>query len=209
MPVIPGSAAAPSSEFNPPRDAIPDYYFAESENRFNIDALVAFFVRLTIESEWTDKDGNITERASVEEANAIIHSTLQNMYRTSGTIKEFLINLAALAGARMLMTGLSRCQRLGESNGYTQYTCEWEYRFGDLAGYFNMTAHVPFSMYRQPEPNQDDDANGDEDADGNLSAAHWQEKYRSLLREVERKDMELFRLKNSLITSMKAEARDT
>lgn len=208
VPVIPGSAA-PSNEFNPPRDAIPDYYFAESENRFNIDALVAFFVRLTIESEWTDQDGNIMERASVEEANAIIHSTLQNMYRTSGTIKEFLINLAALAGARMLMTGLSRCQRLGESNGYTQYTCEWEYRFGDLAGYFNMTAHVPFSMYRRPEPTQDDDANGDEDMEGSLGAAHWQEKYRSLLREVERKDMELFRLKNSLITSMKAEARDT
>lgn len=190
-----------ASEFDPPRESIPDYYFATVENRHNIDDLIAYFVRASIGADWFEIDGSPGKRATVDEANAITNATLQNMYRSSNTIKEFLINLAALAGARMLMTGVSRCQRLGEHDGHTSYQCEWEYRFGTLSGYFNMVVNVPFSMWRAKQ-NKDDAGKG-LCADGaQLTAEQWQEKYRELLLEMERKDMELFRLKNSVVASL-------
>lgn len=190
-----------ASEFDPPRESIPDYYFATVENRHNIDDLIAYFVRASIGADWFEIDGSVGKRATVDEAHAITNATLQNMYRSSNTIKEFLINLAALAGARMLMTGASRCQRLGEQDGHTSYQCEWEYRFGTLSGYFNMVVNVPFSMWRAQK--KKDDTGKSVVAEGaQLTAEQWQEKYRDLLLEVEKKDMELFRLKNNVVASL-------
>ena len=193
---------------------------------------MAYFARLTHESNWFDADGNPAEPASMEEASAIVNSTLENMYRTAANSQAFLINLAALAGARMLMTNLTRCVRIGEQEGHTAYRCEWEYRFGHLHGYFNMAASVPFSMWRAPRPKdqKDDEAikratkYGDgaaassavgSDADGagdgrrSLPADHWQNKYKTLLSEVEKKDMELFTLRNKVLDSLKSESRES
>lgn len=218
-----------SSGDDPPGDAIPEYFFETIEDRTNIDPLMAYFIRLTHESDWFDANDNPAEPASMEEATAIVNSTLENMYRTAASSQAFLINLAALAGARMLMTNLTRCVRIGEQEDHTAYRCEWEYRFGHLHGYFNMAASVPFSMWRAPRPKerkhdgatksatQDgdaaasvaaSDADGDGDGSRPLPADHWQNKYKTLLSEVEKKDMELFRLRNKVMESLKSESRD-
>lgn len=206
--------------------SLPEYYFETMADRTNIDALMAYFIRMTHESDWYDEDGRPTEAASMEEASAIINATLENMYRTAASSQAFLINLAALAGARMLMTNLTRCIRMGERQDHTAYKCEWEYQFGHLHGYFNMAAAVPFSMWRAKKPAAEADENGaqgrgdtgtngsgarDRDDDEpdlsnpRLQAEHWQNKYKSLLGQVDKMDKELFDLRNKVIDSLKVD----
>lgn len=208
---------------SPAVESIPEYFFEKMEDRTNIEPLMAYFTRMTHESNWFDADENPTEPASMEEASAIINATLENMYRTATSSQAFLINLAALAGARMLMTNVTRCVRLGEREDHTAYRCEWEYRFGHLHGYFNMAATVPFSMWRAPRPKAPEDessraassrdasasvASSEVDAGGQpLPADHWQNKYKILLGEMEKRDHELFRLRNKVMDSLKSESR--
>ncbi|KAJ3473709.1 hypothetical protein NLG97_g10170 [Lecanicillium saksenae] len=197
--------------------SIPEYYFETMKDRTNIDALMAYFIRMTHESDWYDADGKPTEPASMEEATAIINATLENMYRTAATSQAFLINLAALAGARMLMTNNTRCVRVGEKTDHTVYKCEWEYQFGHLHGYFNMAAAVPFSMWRAKpkkpaggdEQSMASQAGGARDPDEpdssnpRLQAEHWQNKYKTLLGQVDKMDRELFDLRNKVMDSLK------
>ncbi|ATY64555.1 ARS binding [Cordyceps militaris] len=205
-----------------PGNSIPEYFFETMSDRTNIDGVMAYFVRMTYESQWYDEDGKSTQCSSMEEATAIINATLENMYKTAASSQAFLINLAALAGARMLMTNLTRCTRQGEKDGHTTYKCEWEYQFGHLHGYFNMAASVPFSMWRlKPSArggggggegshgNGADGAGRDEDgpntSDPQLQAEHWQNKYKALLDEADKKDRELFDLRNKVIDSLKTQ----
>ncbi|KAJ6786371.1 hypothetical protein PWT90_02858 [Aphanocladium album] len=215
---ISATADAYTATTEHPPGNIPEYYFETMKDRTNIDALMAYFIRLTHESNWYDADGKPTEAASMEEATAIINATLENMYRTAATSQAFLINLAALAGARMLMTNLTRCVRLGEKDDHTAYRCEWEYQFGHLHGYFNMAAAVPFGMWRaKPQKTAGQDGQGtasqagggardpDEPDSSNprLQAEHWQNKYKTLLGQVDKMDRELFDLRNKVIDSLK------
>lgn len=193
---------------------IPEYYFENMTDRANIDEVMAYFVRITHESKWFDVDGKPAEAADIAEASAIINSTLQNMYQSASSPQAFLINLSALAGARMLMTGVSRCTRLGEWDDMTNYKCDWEYRFGNLTGHFTMSAKVPFSMWRAEkketdsrESDVDEDDNVDTGENPQLSAKHWQSKYRRLLTEIERKDKELFELRNKVFQSLREQEK--
>ncbi|OAA76639.1 ARS binding protein 2 [Akanthomyces lecanii RCEF 1005] len=208
-----------------PGGSLPEYYFETMADRTNIDALMAYFIRMTHESDWYDEDGKPTEAASMEEASAIINATLENMYKTAASSQAFLINLAALAGARMLMTNVTRCIRMGEKGDHTAYKCEWEYQFGHLHGYFNMAASVPFSMWRAKKTAGDDGGKGsragsgasggggsrdkdDDEPDSSnprLQAEHWQNKYKSLLGQVDKMDKELFDLRNKVIDSLKVD----
>lgn len=216
----PISAAAETYNVIADERNIPEYFFETMADRTNVDALMAYFIRITHESDWYDEEGKPTEAASMEEATAIINATLENMYRTASSAQAFLINLAALAGARMLMTNLTRCIRVGEKEDHTAYKCEWEYRFGHLHGYFNMSATVPFSMWRakkKKNSSENDsgqatnndagaDSQGKDDAKSSnpqLQAEHWQNKYKSLLGQVEKMDKELFELRNKVIDSLK------
>lgn len=205
-----------------PGSSLPEYFFETMTDRTNIDALMAYFIRMTHESEWYDADGKPTEAAPMDEVTAIINATLENMYKTAASSQAFLINLAALAGARMLMTNLTRCTRMGEKDGHTTYKCEWEYQFGHLHGYFNMAASVPFSMWRaKPKGGATGEGGPGSHAGGHTSGAldpdepdssnprlqaeHWQNKYKSLLGQVDKMDRELFDLRNKVIDSLKTE----
>lgn len=211
---ISATADAYTASGEEPGENIPEYFFETMKDRTNVDALMAYFIRVTHESDWYDEEGKPTEPASMEEATAIINSTLENMYKTATSSQAFLINLAALAGARMLMTTLTRCVRVGEKEDHTAYRCEWEYRFGHLHGYFNMAAAVPFSMWRAKKDAGGPDAQAmasaaagshaePEPTNPRLRAEHWQNKYQSLLGQVDKMDKELFELRNKVMDSLK------
>lgn len=205
---VSGTLAPPNSRTR----QVPEYYFENMSDRQNVDDVMAYFTRVTHASKWKNPDGTPGEQASIAESSAVINSTLQNMYQSASTTQAFLINLAALAGARMLMTGTSSCTRLGEREDHNLYRCDWEYRFGNLTGFFTMTAKVPFSMWRAPKPEtkkDDDEAGEDEDAEGEettgevLDAEHWQKKYQQLLEQIDKKDKELFGLRNKVMDSLR------
>lgn len=198
-------------EFVPPGAAIDAsntglYYFEKIEDRTNIDSLLSYFVQQTHESQWFDEQGNPDEPASMNEAAALVNATLENMLKTSTSSQAFLINLAALAGARTLLATKARCYRLQDDDDFYHYRFEWEYRFGHFRGQFNMTQSVPRTMWKKPTKDpMNARATNDGGGSGGLSAADWQRKYTVLLDEMRQRDEELFDLRAKMMKSMQRE----
>lgn len=182
------------------------YFFEKIEDRTNVDSLLSYFVQQVQESQWFDENGNADETAGMDESAAIVNATLENMLKTSTSSQAFLINLAALAGAKTLLASSGRCFRLRDDKDFYHYRFEWEYRFGHFRGQFNMAQSVPRSMWDKPTK---DSKTGGEDADAGgadgLSAEDWQRKYAMLLGEMKLRDREISELRAKMWASMQGE----
>ncbi|KAH7321065.1 ARS binding protein 2-domain-containing protein [Stachybotrys elegans] len=177
--------------------SLPEFHFETVEDRTNVDVVTTFFTRVMHEGDWIDAQGNPAEAPSLDECTAIVHAVIETMYTTAATPQSFLINLAALAGARMLMTTRAKCTRLGEETDSTCYRFEWEYRFGKFKAPFNMVQNVAHRMFKKPEEE-------DEELDqAGLTAKDWQKKYERLLDIVRNRDKELMSLRTSLMDSLR------
>ncbi|KFA77137.1 hypothetical protein S40288_05263 [Stachybotrys chartarum IBT 40288] len=185
------SMADPEHEKGP--GTVHTYHFETVEDRTNVDVVTTFFTRVLHEGEWSDTDGNPAENPSLDECTAIVNAVIDTMYTTAATPQSFLINLAALAGARMLMTTRAKCTRLGAEEDSAGYKFEWEYRFGKYKAPFNMVQSVQHCMWKRPEPGEDPD--GGHSA---LSAQDWQKKYARLLDMLKDRDKELLQLRTGL-----------
>ncbi|POR38707.1 ARS-binding protein 2 [Tolypocladium paradoxum] len=186
---------------------MPEYYFEKMEDRTNVDALVAYFVRSMADSEWIDTEGNPDEPAGVEESTAIVNAMLQNMYKTSTSPQAFLINLAALAGSMMLVTTRPKCVRMDENDDSYVYKCDWEYRFGHVKGGFTMPQYVPRTMWKKPKKEAEASAGADAEAGGEqqetpLSSDDWKRKYQALIEEMVKRDRELSNLKDKVMSTL-------
>ncbi|PNY24124.1 ARS-binding protein 2 [Tolypocladium capitatum] len=186
---------------------MPEYYFEKMEDRTNVDALVAYFVRSMADSEWIDTEGNPDEPAGVEESTALVNAMLQNMYKTSTSPQAFLINLAALAGSTMLVTTRPKCVRIGETDDSYVYKCDWEYRFGHVQGGFTMPQYVPRTMWKKPKKGAEAAAGADAAAAGGqqqtpLSSDDWKRKYQALVEEMVKRDRELSDLRDKVMSTL-------
>lgn len=184
---------------------LPDYYFEKIEDRTNVDAIMSYFVQAAFDADWFNADGTPGERASLEEATSIVNTALQTMYKSATSPQVFLINLAALAGARHLMTRRARYIRRGGDENFRNYSFEWEYRFGHVHGKFTMLHKVPKTMWPIEEPppveppEENGEGQGDEKDKAAMSAADWQKKYENLLKEVERKNKDMWELRTRVM----------
>lgn len=183
------------------------FFFEKIEDRTNVDSLLSYFVQQVQESQWFDENGNVAEVACMDEAAAIVNATLENMLKTSTSAQAFLINLAALAGAKTLLASNGKCFRLRDDKEYYHYRFEWEYRFGHFKGQFNMVQSVPRAMWNKPVKENKTGGEGADGADagGGLSAEEWKRKYAMLLGEMKRRDREISDLRAKMWTSTQGE----
>lgn len=186
---------------------MPDYYFEKIEDRTNVDSIMSYFVQAAFDADWFNADGTPSERATLEEATAIVNTALQTMYKSATSPQVFLINLAALAGARHLMTKRARYVRRGGDENFRNYSFEWEYRFGHVHGKFTMMHRVPRSMWPieepppvvAPEENRNGEGDGEDKDKASMSAADWQKKYENLLAQVERQNKDMWELRTRVM----------
>jgi hypothetical protein len=183
---------------------ISEFQFEKMEDRTNVDVVIAFFTRALHDADWFDAEGNPGEPASLEECTALVNSTMETMYKAAPTAQSFLVNLAALSGARMLMTTRVKCTRLGGDADKYMYKMDWEYRFGKFKGPYTMIQNLPRSMWEKPN----EDANGGGGAGEGpgglpLTAEDWQRKYQNLLQAVRDKDKELLELRTKVTLSQR------
>lgn len=179
-------------------------FFDSFDDRTNVDALYSHFMLETMMADWVDVDGNPAEPASAEEASAIITTVIESLYKASASNESFLINVAALAGGKMLMTtSRLRLARLQQLDTGTLYTCTWEYRLGALRGTFSMTHEVSYDLYR-PENRRAAAGDGLEGGEeGEEEARYWQKKYEELAKLMRRKDQQILELKRSVVSTLK------
>jgi hypothetical protein len=181
---------------------ISEFLFEKMEDRTNVDVVIAFFTRAMHDADWFDAEGNPAEAACLEECTAIVNSTMETMYKAAPTAQSFLVNLAALSGARMLMTTRAKCTRLGEDEEKYMYKLDWEYRFGKFKGPYTMMQNVPRTMWERPKT---DNGDGSQQEGGGLplTVADWQKKYQNLLQTVRDKDKELLELRTKVTLSQR------
>lgn len=180
-------------------EKIGDYYFERVEDRTNVDMLLGFFINTMHSGAWFDLEGNPAEPPSVDESTAVINAFLDDMLRTATSPQAFLINLGALAGAKMLMSTQPKNYRTEDGPNCYNYKFTWEYRFAHLRGSFNMTQSVPMSMWKKrasPEAQ-------DEQTASSLSSREWQNKYDRLLGQMKKRENDLTKVKGKVIKSLK------
>lgn len=204
---VPASAGS-TSRTSPDKD-VPRYFFEGLEDRTNLDGLVSYFTHVLHNSDWVDPQGNQQEIAGLDECTAMVNATIEHMYKNAESSQAFLINLAALCGAKMLMSNRPRCYRVETSEGVYSYYFDWQYRFGPLKGQFTMAHSVPVTMWKKPEPGERRGGGGGGEApeqEEGLTAQQWQAKYGALMDEMEKRDRELFEMQNKMLAAMKGDA---
>ncbi|KAF4123880.1 ARS binding protein 2 [Geosmithia morbida] len=181
-------------------DCIDDYHFERTEDRTNVDMLLNYFMRMAREGDWVDADGRPAERPAPDEMAGIVNAMVEDIYRNSPSPETFLVNLGALAGARMLMPSPPKYSRLPDGDRCHKFAISWEYRFSSISGAFSMTQVVPWSMWRRPsvgqQQNHQQQHSGEGScgsSDGNenvLTADDWKRKYEALQAEMGEREKE-------------------
>lgn len=194
-------------------------------DRTNIDDLEAHFRLRILGAEWFDITGAPCESCSIETADKIVKQTIQNLRNDSATQEAFLINLAALAGGRTLMTKLKmkvvKVEFLGEGRARekkTIFESRWTLRFGPVEGSFTIqqTCNESFpdendreidsarssisANENQRKEMQDITPDGDEKT--------WKRKYLELQNRFHQKDDRVWGIRKSVLDALAATAAD-
>ncbi|KAM0325369.1 hypothetical protein ACHAQA_007354 [Verticillium albo-atrum] len=182
-----------------PRET-PVGFFDEMEERTNLDATFGYFHSEVLQADWFDTSGNRTPPCSLDEAHALVASIIEALYQAAASQAAFLINVAALAGGRMLMTtDKMQIKRLVEYEDRTHFECSWVYRLGSLKGTYRMAQTVKHDRWvRSPVVNGDE--GGAEHGGGNGDL--WRKKYEDLMKDMRAKDEELAAMKRRVVKSL-------
>ncbi|KAJ0317945.1 hypothetical protein COL5a_010929 [Colletotrichum fioriniae] len=204
LPVDPPPAAKGSGIPPQPND-IPIGMFENMKDRTNIDAVLGYFAHETANGDWVDADNNPIENCSIAEAYALVHTTVERMWQTAPNQDAFLINLAALAGGRALMTTSKlRVKREEEYEDRATYSCSWEFRLGTIRGNYNMVQTVMYNRWRRPEEKlEKPNMKGTGGAE-----SEWERKYRDLLALSEKRDKEIQAMRAGLTAKLNETFQD-
>ncbi|KAL2882381.1 hypothetical protein SGCOL_002121 [Colletotrichum sp. CLE4] len=204
LPVDPPPAAKGSGIPPQPND-IPIGMFENMKDRTNIDAVLGYFAHETANGDWVDANNNTIENCSIAEAYALVHTTVERMWQTAPNQDAFLINLAALAGGRALMTTSKlRVKREEEYEDRATYSCSWEFRLGTIRGNYNMVQTVMYNRWRRPEEKlEKPNMKGTGGAE-----SEWERKYRDLLALSEKRDKEIQAMRAGLTAKLNETFQD-
>lgn len=183
--------------------------FEDHSDRTNKDELEGFFAHELLTADWFDASGKAIPPCDPDEAWAILNSIIENLLREASTRDAFLINLAALAGAKILMsTTKVKMTRLEEGEEVNRYRCSWELRLGDIRGVYSMEETVECRRWKKDV----DKGAGGQGREGREStvgreeggdAEHWQRKYVDMCEAVGKKDRELAEMRLKVVQALK------
>ncbi|CAM1504170.1 Fc.00g017610.m01.CDS01 [Cosmosporella sp. VM-42] len=195
-----GSNATPSDPPSESKD-VPIFYFERVGEREHVDEVLGFLTRALLGAQWLDAERKPSYPPTFKEATAIVNTTVEGMWKTASSPEAFLINLAAMAGGRMLISSEARVCRKGNEDGCAKYSCEWEYCFGSIRGLYTMQQDVPLAMLGDPEK-EDKPA---EEGQGGMTAKDWEKKCNNVLAEMHKKDKELLAMRTKIMNSLRRE----
>ena len=193
--------AAEAARGTPAADA---GFFDSFTDRTNLDATLAYIISVTKDADWYDVDGSEIPSCSVAESVAICNNMVEHLYNAAPSQSAFLINLAALLGARMIMTTTKvQMRRLGTQQGRTYYACSWEYRLGHLCGTYRMTHSIDSERLRREMGSEQPDGRPPRDAAPGEGEAVWRRRYEDTLRAMDEKDEELADLRARMFETLR------
>ncbi|KAK3683881.1 ARS binding protein 2-domain-containing protein [Podospora appendiculata] len=199
------SIVTPSSVTNglPPPPQNPLVSFQDETDRTNVDEIEGFFVHDILMGSWFDDQGNGIPPCGVDEAWGLARTVIENLMKVAATKEAFLINLAALAGGKLLMSkdGLKVTKLATAEKDRSRYKCEWELRVGDIRGGYAMEETVLHERWRRKEEEEEEEEEGV--GEEGLTAQQWQQRYKEMAGMVKKRDQELARLRVSVVEALK------
>lgn len=165
----------------------------ENPNEYtNMVALNSNLFAAILGGEWYNNKGQQVAAGSIEEVTGIIQSVIDTLVKKAHTSEAFLVNLAVLLGTRLLQGDRPvRITRIFEGNDYTEYTCNWQLKFGVVQGTFEIKQTVPHKVWKKivesPKSKSLDS-----------SSSEWAKKYEDLLGVVQDREREMERLREKL-----------
>ncbi|KAJ2907145.1 ARS binding protein 2 [Zalerion maritima] len=155
--------------------------------------LECYFVDEILQGSWFDGQGLLVPAGTIEEVRAIVDTIIDNLFKAATSKEAFLINLSALAGAKLLMVRPKlNITRTVEHADRTEYTIRWELRYGSTKGMFEVKEVVFLSKWQnQTVPG------GDGNKEGGIER-EWRRRYQDLMGIVREKDQELENLRIKL-----------
>jgi hypothetical protein len=177
-----------------------------------MDELEAHFVSNILSADWYDAAQNRIPPCGVDEALAFAHAVVDTLRKSAPTPEAFLINLAALAGGKILMEkGSLRITRFEDLPDRTRYTAAYQLRFGDIVGSWAMEETVMHDKWKKPTTR---DEGADVSGPGSAAAPpngtggprreeHWERKYKEVADMLKQRDEEMLRLKSKILESVR------
>lgn len=205
----PTAQPSPSSNpFPPPQQQPlgPGLTFSNPTDRTNLDETEAFFAHEILTADWFDSSDNPIPPCGVEEAWAIVKTIIEDVMKAAPTRDAFLINMAALAGGRMLMgTTRLRVTRVEEGGERSRYRCDWELRLGDVRGGVSMEQTVECGRWRKGDAGdgEDGERDGEGEGGGETEEKKWQRKYMDMCETVRKRDKQLSDLRVGVVQALK------
>lgn len=143
---------------------------------------------------WFTSSNTSTPPCDVEEASSVAKAIIDHTRKTSANNQAFLVNIAALMGAKSLGGGL-RITKFRDG----RYRCEWELRLGGLTGGWSL--EVTIAKNKDDEGSREGTVgrNGKDD-DGEQE---WKKKYTEMCEAVKRRDKELAELKGRVTLALR------
>ncbi|KAK3372872.1 ARS binding protein 2-domain-containing protein [Lasiosphaeria ovina] len=205
----------------------PRIFFQDRSDRTNKDELEGMFMFELLTASWYDAQGNRIAPCCVDEAWGVTQTVIESLLKAATTKEAFLINLAALAGGKIMMkTGSLRVTRLEQLADRNRYYCAWELRMGDIRGSYTMEETVMHDKWRKratpaaaaATTTKDDvdrsTTGGIDDAaattNGNdepMTAEYWQRKYKEMAGMLQQRDKELTLLRTKVMESIRGHAQ--
>ncbi|KAI9742431.1 MAG: hypothetical protein M1818_003965 [Claussenomyces sp. TS43310] len=168
------------------------------EDRTNIDKIELACTRLMLSAKWYDVSGNPTEACTVADAIKISKWIFVEANKESTNKEIFLLSIAALAGAPVLLTKLE-VARMSKNVGETNFMVRWTMKFGAIEGSFTKTVGILEEDQVENDAREEREAGAAEDKN-----VDWQKKYFGLRRSFEEQEKKMEDLKNQVVESVVA-----
>ncbi|PHH51325.1 ARS-binding protein 2 [Ceratocystis fimbriata CBS 114723] len=131
-----------SASSTPTTEPFPNPYSDDQGDPTNLDSLYNFLLMCALTAEWVDAQGQPTHAADISEARGIVDTTFLDLHRKAKTKEAFLVNVAVLAGGKILLHKRPRFTRAEITPEYSRYVLAWEYRLGGITASFTNRATV-------------------------------------------------------------------
>ncbi|KAM7199599.1 ARS-binding protein 2 [Rhypophila sp. PSN 637] len=126
--------------------------FLDPTDHTNKHEMESFFVSQILGGNWFSHDHKEIPPCSIGEAWALAEAVIDKLLKTAATPQAFLINLAALAGGRLLMApnalNITRQRPDQDEPRKQRYLCEWHLQFGSIRGSYSMEETVLVDKWR-------------------------------------------------------------
>jgi len=175
--------------------------FKDPNDHTNMGEVEGIFMHELLTADWFDPSGNPIPPCGFDEATGIVSTVMTNLREQSVSKEAFLINLAALVGKKVLNARPMRLTRF-DMDDRCRYKGDWEMRYGDIRGVYNMEETVLYETWKKPPPEEDGDADDNVPVE-EQTVEYWQKRHQRLYERYRKKDTQLTDLRHKVIKVLK------